>query len=89
MFTIDYYGSQASELAGDTGHKCFHLCALETGHFALQPNNRIQVLDGAFVKPFKDKPKYKTNPHTWSCEDKAFLTSDDYFYETTIVKEKA
>lgn len=80
-FTIDFYNSTASELAGDTGHKCFHLLALESGHFALQPNNRVQVLDNAWVKPFTEKPRYKTNQLTWHCELTPFETTDEYMYE--------
>lgn len=79
-FTVDFFNSVASELAGDTGHKCFHLLNLETGHFALQPNNRVQVLDNAFVKPFKDKPGYKTNQYVYHCEQTPFQTSDEYHY---------
>ena len=42
MFTLDWYGHEDAEEAGDGGHKCAHVIALDDGNFAAQPNNRIQ-----------------------------------------------
>lgn len=41
MFTLDWYGHEDAEEAGDGGHKCAHVIALDEGNFAAQPNNRI------------------------------------------------
>jgi hypothetical protein len=39
MFTSDWCESEDAEEAGDGGHKCAHLIALDNGNFAAQPNN--------------------------------------------------
>ena len=61
MFTLDWCESEDAEEAGDGGHKCAHLIALDNGNFAAQPNNRIQWFCPAFVTPFQEKPDYVTN----------------------------
>ncbi len=83
MFTFDWIGSEDSEEAGDGGSKCAHLIALDNGNFALQPNNRVQWLDPAFVTPFQEKPTYLTNTHVWKVERET-ETSQAYFYESTV-----
>ena len=50
--------AESREAAGDDGHKCTHILALDNGNFAAQPNNRIQWFCPAFITPFTDKPDY-------------------------------
>lgn len=84
VFTVDWYGSGPAEAGGDLGHKCAHLIALDNGCYALQPNNRVQFLDPAFVTPWKERPDYRTNTNTWKVENTPWLTEESslYFYET-------
>ncbi len=80
MFTLDWYGSEDSEEAGDGGHKCAHVIALDNGNFAVQPNNRIQWFCPAFVTPFQKKPDYLTNTSVWKVERET-ETSAGFYYE--------
>lgn len=93
MFTFAWYGNEASESAGDTGFKLGHMLKLDNGQFAIQPNNRIKWFDPSFiVKPFPDRPDYKTMSHTFKCESKnKWVTedSDRYFYYIKSQKRRA
>lgn len=80
MFTLDWYGNEDSEEAGDGGHKCAHMIALDNGNFAAQPNHRIQWFCPAFVTPFEEKPDYRTNTGVWKVERETETTSG-YFYD--------
>lgn len=83
LYTLSWLDGGIAELAGDYGFKRGHVIRLDTGHFAIQPNNRLQWHSRAWVtKPFPEKPDYKTNSHEWNSEtDKGFLPdTDDYFY---------
>lgn len=69
FMTIDWYGlGTGAEGAGDDGHKCAHIIALEDGNYAALPNNYLQWYDKAFNVPPKEFPKYRTNTHIWKCE---------------------
>lgn len=69
MFTVDWYGNEYAEGAGDSGHKCAHILELDCGCYAAQPNNRILWADPATIsKPFAVVPDYRTNTRTWSVE---------------------
>jgi hypothetical protein len=68
MFTLDWYGHEDSEEAGDGGPKCAPVIALDNGNFAAQPNNRIQWFDPAFITPFGEKPDCVTNTRVWRVE---------------------
>ncbi len=81
MFTLDWYGHEDAEEAGDGGHKCAHVIALDDGNFAAQPNNRVQWFCPAFITPFKEKPDYVTNTRVGKVERET-ETSQAYFYET-------
>ena len=37
LFTLDWYGSEDAEEAGEGGHKCAHVLALDNGNFAACP----------------------------------------------------
>jgi hypothetical protein len=81
MFTIDWFGNEDSEEAGEGGHKCAHIIAMDNGNFCAQPNNRLQWFCPAFVTPFKEKPNYLTNTQVWKVEREQ-ETSTGYFYES-------
>ncbi|MFN6563909.1 MAG: hypothetical protein RMY28_029515 [Nostoc sp. ChiSLP01] len=81
MFTLDWYGNEDSEEAGEGGQKCAHIIALDNGNFCAQPNNRLQWFCPAFVTPFKQKPDYITNTHVWKVEREQ-ETSTGYFYDS-------
>lgn len=81
LFTLDWYGSEDAEEAGDGGHKCAHLIALDNGNFAAQPNNRIQWFCPAFVTPFTEKPDYVSNTRIWKVERET-ETTQAYFYDS-------
>ena len=80
MFTLDWHGHEDAEEAGDGGHKCAHVIALDDGNFAAQPNNRLRWLCPAFVTPFREKPDYLTNTRVWKVEREQ-ETSTGFFYE--------
>lgn len=80
LFTLDWHGNPDAEEAGDGGHKCAHVIALDDGNFAAQPNNRIQWFCPAFVTPFKEKPDYITNTRVWKVERET-ETSRGFFYD--------
>ncbi|MFO0913141.1 MAG: hypothetical protein U0795_09295 [Pirellulales bacterium] len=80
MFTLDWFGNEDSEEAGDGGHKCAHFMALDDGNFAAQPNNRVQWFCPAFVTPWKETPDYLTNTRVWKVERET-ETSNGYFYD--------
>ena len=78
--TIDYYGGDIAESAGDAGWKCHHLILLDDGRIAAQPNNRVCFYEPSSVVPFEpdSPPKYRTMTSTWDVEDGAkWRTSDD------------
>mgnify|MGYP003131305342 FL=1 len=78
MFTVDYWGNNNSENAGETGWKCHHVIQLDNGLFAAQPNNRLCFFEPSVVVPFDEAPRYKTMTRTWKCEDGAkWRCSDD------------
>lgn len=81
LFTLDWHGSPDAEEAGDGGHKCAHVLALDNGNFAAQPNNRIQWFCPAFVTPFAEKPGYLTNTRVWKVERETETTAGVYFYD--------
>lgn len=65
--SLDFYDNGFSDDPGQ--HKHFHLIALEDGNFALQPNNRVQIMERSFTdRSFKGKPQIQTNELKWSSE---------------------
>jgi hypothetical protein len=80
MFTLDWFGHEDAEEAGDGGHKCAHIVALDDGNFAAQPNNRLGWFCPAFVTPFREKPDFLTNTRVWKVEREQ-ETSPGFFYE--------
>ncbi|MCE9556993.1 MAG: hypothetical protein K8T91_26910 [Planctomycetes bacterium] len=80
MFTLDWHGNEDAQDAGDGGHKCAHIIALDNGNYAALPNNCIQWYDPCFVTPFKDKPDYRTNTRIWKVEREG-VTTEGYYYD--------
>lgn len=80
LFTLDWHGNEDAEQAGDGGHKCAHILALDNGNFAAQPNNRLQWFCPAFVTPFETKPDYLTNTGVWKVERETETTAG-FFYD--------
>lgn len=87
MFTIDWTGSPEADGAGDIGHKCGHVIALDNGCYAIQPNNRLLWASPSFVsRPFGRRPDYLTNTHVWRCEGVGRWATEDsnrMFYEVS------
>lgn len=80
LFTIDWYNSEDAEEAGEGGHKCAHLIALDNGNYAALPNNCLQWLDPAFVVPYQQRPDFLINTRIWKVEQGG-ITTDEYCYE--------
>jgi hypothetical protein len=80
QFTLDWHGNADAEDAGDGGHKCAHVVALDNGNYAALPNNCLQWQCPCFITPFKEKPDYRTNTRTWKVE-RDCTTTDAYFYD--------
>ena len=47
MFTLDWHGNEDAEEAGEGGHKCAHIIALDNGNFCAQPNPSVVSGTGA------------------------------------------
>lgn len=73
-------------------HKSGHFIKLDTGEYAIQPNNRLRFHEPSFVtKPFPDKPDYKVNTQFFNCESKnKWVTedSDAWFYKINETNTK-
>lgn len=96
LFTVDWFGSDLAENAGENGWKCAHVIKLESGHFCAVPNNRSCWLDAAHcTKPFVvtgERPDYRTMTHTFHAEDGTrWITedSDKFFYSDIDVESGA
>jgi len=68
--TFDWYGDPVSEGVGTWGHKAAHFIRLDSGQFALLPNDRICWGVKAYTEPFdwKNPPKYRRNDKKFSVE---------------------
>jgi len=92
LFTVDYWGNNNAENAGEAGWKCHHVIELDNGLFAAQPNNRLCFFEPSIVVPFGEAPRYKTMTRTWKCEDGSkWRCSDDdrMFYTVDGVGEQS
>lgn len=69
--TFDWHSSTVSDGAGGLGHKAAHFCALESGGFALVPNNGLRVEAPSFTTKLFDTanpPRYTRNRFSYSVE---------------------
>lgn len=89
MFTLDWSNEdsnvQSAGFAETPGqHKSGHLLRLDTGHFAIQPNNRVKVFDPSFVTKEEWLIERRLTSRLWSSEqrDGRVISDDDrYHYE--------
>lgn len=89
MFTVDWFGNNASEEPGEGGHKNAHVIRLDCGCIAAQPNNRILWHEPANITSPCDlkkgeRPDYLINTQKWKCEiDSKWTVEDSYrmFYD--------
>ena len=90
MFTIDWSNEDRNILP--TGfaeapgqHKCGHVIELDSGNYAIQPNNRVRLFEPSFcTKPGSNVIRRELNSTVWTAEDTAkWVLSDDdrYNYE--------
>jgi hypothetical protein len=91
LFTLDWSWEDAnvpnpgfSEVPGQ--HKSGHVIKLDSGHYAIQPNNRVRVFDPSFVtKPDVAVVERRLHTHLWSAEQTAkWVLSDDEKYEYEV-----
>lgn len=89
---VDWYRNAYSDMPNQ--YKSGHLIALDSGHYALMPNNRILFKDMNFVtapfpcdpKTFKvdnDLPSVETQSDRWVTDD-----NDAYYYGVVESKER-
>lgn len=83
MFTLDWHGSTYAENAGALGWKSAHFVRLDSGYFALQPNNRILFNLPCWTNKETAKPDYALTEKIYKCEC-GFITTDEYFYDAKI-----
>ena len=93
LFTLDWSHEDPnvtnagfSEVPGQ--HKSGHVIKLDSGHYAIQPNNRVRVFDPSFVtKPGETVIERKLHTHLWSAEQEAtWVLSNDERYEYEIAE---
>ncbi len=65
VFTVKWSGGFADVPAE---HKTHDLIELESGQFAMMPNNKVRWLDASFVDSSVECPRYSRNTRTWSAE---------------------
>jgi hypothetical protein len=87
LFTLDWCKSSYSEMPDQ--HKQHHILALDTGHLAAMPGNRLRWHEPSWVQPFTQKPDYNVNTHEWTAErDKAIENSHKQFYNVAGEQHK-
>lgn len=91
LFTVDWHGNDYANGAGEGGHKCAQIIALDNGCLAAQPNNRILWADPATIeRPFARRPDYLTNTRAFSVEGTTkWVTGPGMFYDAKQVKGRA
>ena len=81
--TFDWWGNGFSNEPSQ--YKCGHMIFFDTGHIAIQPNNRIKWSEPSFVtKPFPEKPDYMVNTEYFNSEGYEKWNTEDsqaMFYE--------
>ena len=94
-FTLDWAAEDKNiadlgfaEAAGQ--HKCGHFIWLDSGNFAIQPNNRCRMFDPSFTtKPYGTAAKRMLNTHSWTVENTAkWVLSDDQTYDYDVKKNE-
>jgi len=88
LFTIDWHNSDSNTLnvgySENYGqHKCGHVIQLDSGNYAIQPNNRVIVKDPSFtVRIGETLIERYFNTHSWNVEnaDKWMTDQTDRYY---------
>ena len=100
LFTLDWTEGDYNELnyvyAGKPDqHKCGHVIELDSGNYAIQPNNRLKVFDSNMGTDLNQPPLINrlVNTHNWSVEtEPKWITTEreqgsfDYDYRDTEKK---
>lgn len=94
MFTIDWAHENTNIC--DTGfsespgqHKCGHVIKLDTGNFAIQPNNRLKIHDPSFCTKPNMFIERKLNTHNWTVENNwKWVFEDNENYDYNISERK-
>ena len=90
LFTLDWAHAELNETnfgysETPDEHKCGHVLELDSGNYAIQPNNRMKIFDASFVtKPNETLIQRKVNDHIFTVEDNPkWVTedSDNYNYK--------
>jgi len=93
LFTLDWYGGDGNSL--DDGysetpgqHKCGHVIQRDDGNFAIQPNNRVFILEPSFTTKI-GKPlvhRLINSTRKWDVEDASkWVTEDSDAYHYDIM----
>ena len=83
LFTLDWHSPERNIL--DTGnsetpseHKCGHVIQRDDGNFAIQPNNRVLLLEPSMVtKSGEQLIERLVNTRKWDVEDASKWTTED------------
>jgi hypothetical protein len=83
LFTLDWHApdrnmidTEFSESPSD--HKCGHVILRDDGNFAIQPNNRVLLLDPSFVtKPGDLQIQRLVSTYLWDVEDGSKWRTED------------
>lgn len=95
VFTLDWAQGDYNELRfgyseTPNNHKCGHIIKLDSGHFAIQPNNRLRFFDPSFTTKSELVVQRKINTHTYRVENDPKYTSEDsnnFYYQ--IIKSES
>jgi hypothetical protein len=77
LFTVDWHGEGYAEIPDQT--KSAHVVALDSGHLAAMPNNRIVWSEPSWIRPMTGKPDYLVNTHVWSAESGAAIADGERY----------
>jgi hypothetical protein len=87
--TLDWAAPEGTDLGFSetpNQHKCGHIIQLDSGNYAIQPNNRCRMFTPFFTtKPYGSAAKRVINTHVWTVEDTSkWKVSDDnrFNYDT-------
>ena len=89
LFTLDWAQGDYNELRygySETAdnHKCGHVIKLDSGNFAIQPNNRLRFFDPSFTTKSDLVVARKINTHTYRVENNPKYTTEDsnnFYYQ--------
>jgi len=83
LFTLDWAHAELNETnfgysETPDEHKCGHVLELDSGNYAIQPNNRMKIFDASFVtKPNETLIQRKVNDYIFTVEDNPKWVTED------------